>query len=199
MYILFLYNSSTVQYSTILFGHIKVKSLLQLTMLYHKCFFVRIVIVSLLFVCSCDSFSIKDPSSSLGTRPVPKVHLCISPLIGGPRFLPLHFQLVTEEYDCNTVLDFIPQNAREQSTLISLMTGKSVPGELRCFQKSKKIPIQNSRLILQSWELPGLSPTMIYSIPTWYQEQYSSHLNLFQNNCATFVLAALQKLKMEAV
>ena len=167
-------------------------------MMHHKWFIVLIVFATV-FVCHCNSFSIKDTSSS--SLLVPKVHLCISPLIGGPRFLPLHFQLVVteEEYDevnnYYTVLDFIPQNATEPSTLLSLVTGKSVPGELRCFQKSNKIPIQsNNRLILQTWKVPNLSSSMIDSVPTWYQEQYTSNLHLLQNNCASFAFLALQKL-----
>ena len=67
-------------------------------------------------------------SSSLGT------YLRFSPLIGGPRFLPAHVEVMLADESEGSLhrYDFVPANPTDPKTLATLLTLRSVPGVLRC-------------------------------------------------------------------
>ena len=80
-----------------------------------------------------DSSSSDDDSSTLN------VFLRLSPLIGGPKFLPLHVEIILSDNTSNgvasaTVLhrfDFVPAMPTDPMTLGKLLTLQSVPGLVR--------------------------------------------------------------------
>ena len=73
---------------------------------------------------SCAGFA----SSPLG------IYLRFSPLIGGPRFLPAHVEVMISNESKGSLhrYDFVPANPTDPKTLATLLTLRSVPGVLRC-------------------------------------------------------------------
>ena len=59
--------------------------------------------------------------------------LRFSPLIGGPRFAPVHVEVMLADESTGTLhrFDFVPADATDPTTLAMLLTLRSVPGILR--------------------------------------------------------------------
>ena len=90
--------------------------------------------LSLLFICcSIIAFCCQFSGFSALSRDSLRVFLRFSPLIGGPKFLPLHVEVILNRNSDNTLyrFDFIPLKATDPSTLARLVTLQSVPGLLR--------------------------------------------------------------------
>ena len=105
-----------------------------------------------------------------------KIHLECCPLMGGPPFLPLHVQVVVEEYH---KFDFIPRDATKPETLLKLLTLQQVPGELRCIRTP------------QANETTSYLTHKATDFTNNYQE---SNLHILSNNCWTFALRLWQHL-----
>lgn len=62
------------------------------------------------------------------------LYLRFSPLIGGPRFLPAHVEVMIANGSTDSLhrYDFVPKNPNDPSVLATLLTLRSVPGVLRC-------------------------------------------------------------------
>ena len=62
------------------------------------------------------------------------LYLRFSPLIGGPRFLPAHAEVIIANESTGSLhrYDFVPANPTDPKTLATLLTLRSVPGVLRC-------------------------------------------------------------------
>lgn len=62
------------------------------------------------------------------------IYLRFSPLIGGPRFLPAHVEVMLANESTGSLhrYDFVPANPTDPKTLTTLLTLRSVPGVLRC-------------------------------------------------------------------
>lgn len=60
------------------------------------------------------------------------IYLRFSPLIGGPRFLPAHVEVMLAHEGSLHRYDFVPANPTDPKTLATLLTLRSVPGVLRC-------------------------------------------------------------------
>jgi hypothetical protein len=56
------------------------------------------------------------------------IQLKLSPLIGGPSFLPIHVKVVVSE---DHIYDFVPMDARNPQVTSDLLQGKHVSGEIR--------------------------------------------------------------------
>ena len=56
------------------------------------------------------------------------VYAALRPLVGGPKFLPLHVQLAHE----GVLYDFLPANPSALETTSTLLLGGSVDGRIRC-------------------------------------------------------------------
>jgi len=88
---------------------------------------MRIVLVAALLgasIAGCAGLS----SSALG------LYLRFSPLIEGPRFAPVHVEVMLANESTSTLhrFDFVPANPTDPKTLRMLLTLRSVPGILRC-------------------------------------------------------------------
>ena len=61
------------------------------------------------------------------------LYLRFSPLIGGPRFAPVHVEVMLADESTGTLhrFDFVPADATDPTTLAMLLTLRSVPGILR--------------------------------------------------------------------
>jgi len=101
------------------------------------------------------------------------LQLKVAPLIGGPAWLPLHVKVVVEN---DHTWDFVPLNATSPSTLKSLVTLHSVPGEIRYYRQKKKA--SDDAII---------SPT-IRRAQEFVNAYTDRDLNLIRNNCWTFAL-----------
>lgn len=102
------------------------------------------------------------------------VRLKLSPLIGGPRFLPIHVQVIVEDH----VWDFVPQNPVDPQTTLSLLRFQSVPGTIRCLGRKQR-----------SSYLVEIAESFVYG----YANRTSLHL--VTNNCWTFALQLFLELK----
>jgi hypothetical protein len=59
------------------------------------------------------------------------LYLRFSPLIGGPRFAPVHVEVMLADESTLHRFDFVPADATDPTTLAMLLTLRSVPGILR--------------------------------------------------------------------
>ena len=71
--------------------------------------------------------------AGLASSPL-NIYLRFSPLIGGPRFLPAHVEVMLANESTGSLhrYDFVPANPTDPKTLATLLTLRSVPGVLRC-------------------------------------------------------------------
>jgi hypothetical protein len=119
------------------------------------------------------------------------LQLQVKPLIGGPSWLPLHVSCVVED---NHKWDFIPLNATSSTTLQSLLSLKSVPGEIRYYyetvtavgashdEKNENNHKKSPRVIVPS------SPKVRQAHEFVEQSYTNRNLHLVTNNCWTFAL-----------
>jgi hypothetical protein len=101
-----------------------------------------------------------------------------------PQWLRLHVLVRLEDDDCGAVLvDFVPLNPTSKDTLVSLLAGRSVPGEIRV-RRLRDVAdnvIDSERLRLSEEFLKEISSS------------YDNRLNLYSNNCLNFALFCREK------
>jgi len=126
--------------------------------------------------------------------------LQLSPLIGGPKFLPLHSSIILRSLNANEhygkdggslLVDFVPRNPTDPLILGRLMSMKDVEGVVRMKSFSTltekndasflEIPL--SRFGLN--ETIEISPAAIKDFCLSYQQNQGA-LNILRNNCYDF-------------
>jgi hypothetical protein len=140
-----------------------------------------LVLYSLSFFAEAIRFAFKPPF----VRPTSPIQLECCPLIGGPKFAPLHVQVVVlDQENAKHRFDFIPQDATKPETLTRILSLQAVPGNLRYLAPN----------------VGGVSPTS----SKWVQRardfttQYeNTNLQLMTNNCWTFAWKLVQYLEHE--
>jgi hypothetical protein len=107
-----------------------------------------------------------------------KIQLRPSPLIGGPKWLPLHVQLIIER---QYIWDFVPLNATSPTTLRNLLLLQSVPGEIRCRQR---MTVREPNT-----DTTPATTCSLQQEATIYADSYpNTNLNIINNNCWTFCI-----------
>ena len=101
------------------------------------------------------------------------IQLKLSPLIGGPSFLPVHVKVVVAN---DHIYDFVPLNAADPETIAGLLRLKPVPGEIRSMGRK-----QNQSPIVEKAD-------------TFVNGYSNTDLHLVYNNCWTFALLMLWEL-----
>ena len=104
------------------------------------------------------------------------LYACLQPLVGGPRFLPVHVVLRLD----GTMYDFLPERPTAADTTLSLLSGRSVPGDIRC--RTTAAPLD------ARWRLVGHTRKSSDDIGAFAQSQPSA-LALVRNDCWTFASA----------
>ena len=102
------------------------------------------------------------------------VQLKLSPLIGGPSFIPIHVKVIVAE---DHIFDFVPLNAANPHTTFDLLRLKPVPGEIRSTGRK-----QNQSPLVDRAE-------------KFVIEYENTNLHLLNNNCWTFALLLLCELR----
>jgi hypothetical protein len=89
---------------------------------------MRVALVAAALLCT-----VMSGCAGLASSPL-SLYLRFSPLIGGPRFLPAHCEVMLANESTCTLhrFDFVPANPTDPKTLATLLTLRSVPGVLRC-------------------------------------------------------------------
>ena len=109
------------------------------------------------------------------------VSLKLSPLIGGPSFLPVHVKVVVDE---DHMYDFVPINPTNPITIRRLMLLQSVPGEIRSRGLRHSTSSNCCRLVKTAEK--------------FVSDYDDTNLHLLHNNCWTFAMQLLWKLWQEA-
>ena len=96
----------------------------------------------------------------------PKLSFGFKPLIGGPRFLPIHVYVTLQQETEFSYLDFLPLDPTNPNTLQRLLLGQDGPGEVR----DKRTPgyIDENGLI------------------EYMTSGFQKDINLYTNNCYHF-------------
>ena len=129
------------------------------------------------------------------------VFLTLSPLEGGPQFLPLHSAIVLESANDERIrLDFLPQNPTDQSVLKELISLGNVPGLVR-FQKKQWNGIKNEQKRISKFQVRLMKEQKLVNLSSIqefcqkYQEE-RGQLNLVTNNCFHFCAALSNKIHL---
>jgi len=101
----------------------------------------------------------------------------LSPLVGGPAWLPVHCKVIVDD---SHVFDFIPMNATSTETIQKLISLQKVPATVRIIEKSKTGEIRRS-LNSRSEEDDELSKRAVL-----FCQEYDQDLHLIDNNCWSF-------------
>jgi len=125
-------------------------------------FSVLFCLVVLLHSSFVESFSI--------TTRNPSVTLQTAPLIGGPKWLPLHVKVVIDQ---THTFDYIPQDATSPATLRQLLSLRTVPAIARGCVEEENLS-KDARRARE------------------FCENYHQDLHLVTNNCWTFALELLR-------
>jgi hypothetical protein len=155
----------------------------------------------------------RRPVATLLQEPVrgaalPQVYFENSPLIGGPAWLPLHVKVVLDEGEFVHKWDFVPLDATNATTLLSLLSLQSVPAEVR-YQRRLPLRRKQSNAAFAGYDIV-LSSSLdescadsgkendlerrhriterLLAKAELYCASYERDLHLFQNNCWTFAL-----------
>ncbi len=146
---------------------------------------------------SCLVTEVSSPPRSSVSR----CTLFLSPLVGAPSFLMLHSQLLLELNQANTykeqsdtspsiLLDFIPQDAGEPSTLEELIKFQAVPGlyryrEIKCDESDDLL-----RTRLKVMTLPVKNDCALPDVLEFCRARCAGRpdLSLSKNNCHSFTL-----------
>lgn len=104
-------------------------------------------------------------------------------LIGLPKFLKLHVMVVYKDLasDKNYCLDFLPIDAANPEVVATIISGRSVPGEIRITKSSDSTDIEQTNLV------DGCGDSYAENITTGFK----SDLNLYFNNCYHFAFHCL--------
>jgi hypothetical protein len=117
------------------------------------------------------------------------VGLQVSPLIGGPGWLPVHVKVVLETAGCEHKWDFVPLKPSDPATLSQLVQFQAVPGEIRYFV-SPVMDIDDARGMDMDELAPSaetLTEEPAVGLAREFCEFYSDrNMHLVTNNCWTF-------------
>jgi hypothetical protein len=102
------------------------------------------------------------------------VQLKLSPLIGGPSFVPIHVKVIVAD---DHVFDFIPLNAAHPDTIVDLLCLKPVPGIIRSMGRKQS------------------QSALVERAEKFVIEYRDTNLHLLTNNCWTFALHMLCELR----
>ena len=111
------------------------------------------------------------------------IFIRFSPLIGGPRFLPIHVEVILSSESGSHKCDFIPLEARNPQTMKQLLTLRAVSGQVRY----TNININTNKEGI--WM--GVSEK---EDAKEFCENYNNELHLITNNCYTFAWKLLDHL-----
>lgn len=131
---------------------------------------------------------------SLGTDY--EIRLCPSPLIGGPKWLPLHVKVIlcdnTNKNHCQqqqgqqdddddylSWWDFVPCNATDKAVLAKLTALQSVPGDIRSSTATERATA-NAKTTTETTAM------LMIQKAGEFCESYPHELHLIKNNCWTF-------------
>mmetsp|Transcript_8790 Transcript_8790/g.12454 ORF Transcript_8790/g.12454 Transcript_8790/m.12454 type:complete len:160 (+) Transcript_8790:170-649(+) len=122
------------------------------------------------------------------------VQLKISPLMGGPSWLPVHVKVVVED---EHVYDFLPKNPTSPQTLQKLLSFQQVPGQIRYNGAVSSTTLSTAA---DNIERDGKlkSPETLSDMASKFCTSYPSNLHLVTNNCWTFALSLIWYLNTEA-
>lgn len=118
-----------------------------------------------------------------------RVRIQPSPLIGGPKWLPVHCKVVL---DNSHVFDFVPRNAASTETIQKLISLRSVPAIARTSRKNQG---RETEEIGQSRNNDSDSddPKNLYiDRAIQFCEDYDRDLHLVNNNCWSFAFDLIQ-------
>ena len=96
----------------------------------------------------------------------PKLSFGFKPLIGGPKFVPIHVYITLQQDAEVSYLDFLPIDPTNPSTLQRLILGQDGPGEIR----DRRTPGYNDDQRLIEYMISG----------------FNKDINLYTNNCYHF-------------
>lgn len=118
------------------------------------------------------------------------IGLQVSPLIGGPAWLPVHVKVVLETERCEHKWDFVPLKASEPATLSQLVQFKAVRGEIRYFV-SPMMDIDNARGIDVDDLVPAAAVASTEEPAVGMAREFCEvypdrNMHLLTNNCWTF-------------
>jgi hypothetical protein len=125
-----------------------------------------------------EAFSVK------GQQAIARIEIQPSPLIGGPKWFPVHCKVVIDEIH---YFDFVPINATNPQTLQRLLTLQPVPAVAR-FTVNKRN--NTSSAPSSSQETDTNDGTITRAIK--FCEAYNKDLHLIYNNCWTFAFEILR-------
>ena len=114
------------------------------------------------------------------------VHAELQPLIGGPKWLPVHAVITSQD----TAFDFVPLRPKDASTLATLVTGGVVPGSIRC-QPAPKIngrPARSRDARAARRVLLGYTSKSRETLAAFASAQ-PAELQLLRSDCWTFASA----------
>ena len=110
------------------------------------------------------------------------VALKLSPLVGGPSWLPVHVKVVVHN---EHVWDFLPLEPTAPETLKKLFSFEPVPARVRYSGK----PVKSDEFSRQREDLTVMAAEE-------FADSYPEELHLIRNNCWTFALALAWHLQM---
>lgn len=104
-------------------------------------------------------------------------------LIGLPKFLKLHVMVVYKDLasDKNYCLDFLPNDAANPEVVATIISGRSVPGEIRITKSSTSTGGEQTSTINDCGDLYAENLT----------KGFKPELNLYFNNCYHFAFHCL--------
>lgn len=123
-----------------------------------------------------------DASSCIGLQ--------LSPLIGGPTWLPVHVKVVLETDAGDYKWDFVPLKPSDPATLQKLLSLQAVPAEIRSYSQATAsedsgdddvVPLLNASHLVQRAQ-------------TFCDEYPDRDLSLISNNCWVFAYRLYQSI-----
>ena len=96
------------------------------------------------------------------------------PLVGGPRWLPLHVVVVAD----GMRFDFLPDAPQEPSTALALLTGGGTPGTVRC--RPARPQSRGTRTVLLGTSAKSAADLEAFAL------SYPTSLSLGRNDCWSF-------------
>jgi hypothetical protein len=151
---------------------------------------MKSAILKLMLLCC----SLVSATTAISFGLSPTTSLRFAPLIGGPKFLPVHVQVIVYK---DHVFDFVPLDATSPETLQKLISLQSVPAEIRYFDKRRTKPEASSH---QSNDEKGDSAIdTVTIIQQDFCNVYDTQLNLLSNNCWKFAFQLVRFIEQREV
>jgi hypothetical protein len=124
-------------------------------------------------------FLLSSSVSALSLNIAKDIRLRLSPLVGGPTWLPVHVKVILcDEYG----FDFVPQNPTSVETLGKLLTFQTVPADARILPSKRSNRKDADSYVMRAQE---------------FCTEYDKDLHLLNNNCWTFAFEIVNYVKKE--